>query len=94
MCVCVCVCVCVCARVRVRVRIAIFCMSACVLHQCACLCFQCALNSSFRPSHLLHYCIRSIIDSSEMVDTYGARLDEVRSFVKEGWTACSTNTGE
>ena len=38
-----------------------------------------------------HYC--SLIDSSEMVDTYGAALDEVRGFVLGGWEACGNHEG-
>lgn len=35
-----------------------------------------------------------MIDASEMVDTYGARLDEVRGFVAEGWASCENNEGD
>ena len=35
-----------------------------------------------------------IVDASEMVDTYGSRVDEVRAFVDGGWSACSNNEGD
>ena len=28
-----------------------------------------------------------------MVDTYGARLDEVRAFIEDGWAAMANNEG-
>ena len=36
----------------------------------------------------------SLIDSSEMVDTYGAAPDEVRGFVVGGWEACCNQEGK
>ena len=78
--------------VRVFVH-AHLCMCACVLVWLS-LCY-CGCSSSVLSllTLLIFYCTHSIIDSSEMVDTYGARLDEVRTFIKDGWSACSTNTG-
>ena len=35
-----------------------------------------------------------VVDASEMVDTYGSRVDEVRAFVDGGWSACSNNEGD
>eukprot|EP00040_Diaphanoeca_grandis_P044888 m.14021 g.14021 ORF g.14021 m.14021 type:complete len:609 (-) comp9984_c0_seq1:88-1914(-) len=35
-----------------------------------------------------------IVDASEMVDTYGSRLDEVRGFVQGGWSTCCNNEGD
>ena len=35
-----------------------------------------------------------LIDASEMVDTYGSRLDEVRAFVVDGWTDCCNSDGD
>ena len=35
-----------------------------------------------------------LIDASEMVDTFGSRLDEVRAFMVGGWSECSNNEGD
>ena len=43
--------------------------------------------------HSVHmYC--SIIDVSEMVDTYGAELSEVKAFVRNGWATCKATSGK
>lgn len=36
----------------------------------------------------------SLIDASEMVDTYGAELSEVKAFVQNGWSACKATSGD
>ena len=36
----------------------------------------------------------SLIDASEMVDTYGAGLEEIRGFLQGGWGACMNAEGE
>lgn len=38
--------------------------------------------------------LMGLIDSSEMVDTYGCRLDEVRAFISGGWTFCGAAEGD
>ena len=53
-----------------------------------CRCYWRQLSHTFT---YIHYC--SLIDSSEMVDTYGAALDEVRGFVLGGWEACGNHEG-
>eukprot|EP00039_Didymoeca_costata_P030658 m.30768 g.30768 ORF g.30768 m.30768 type:complete len:579 (-) comp8236_c0_seq4:31-1767(-) len=35
----------------------------------------------------------ALMDASEMVDTYGCRIDEVRAFVQEGWDCFDNNEG-
>jgi N-acetylmuramic acid 6-phosphate (MurNAc-6-P) etherase len=35
-----------------------------------------------------------LVDASEMVDTYGASLEEVRGFVVGGWEACRNSEGD
>ena len=39
-------------------------------------------------------CVASLMDASEMVDTYGCRLDEVRTFIRDGWTIFDGNQGD
>lgn len=41
----------------------------------------------------LFCCLARLMDVTEMVDTYGARLDECRAFVDSGWAAFDSNEG-
>eukprot|EP00047_Mylnosiga_fluctuans_P014772 m.41046 g.41046 ORF g.41046 m.41046 type:complete len:580 (+) comp5649_c0_seq1:190-1929(+) len=52
-----------------------------------------------QPSGHLYYVGRragliGLIDASEMVDTYGCRLDEVRAFIAGGWATCANHEGD
>ncbi|XP_065830844.1 glucokinase regulatory protein-like [Oscarella lobularis] len=40
------------------------------------------------------FALTGLVDGSEMVDTYGAGLDEIRGFVDGGWAVCRNKEGD